>query len=91
MTIAQLAVMVAMLRFCLYFFFISSCLGTTTLETTETEGTEGTTDTFETTGTFETFGTGSTENGTEPWFSTMDYNYTSTFEPGKNSSIHHFV
>ena len=52
--------MVAMPRFCLYFFFISSCLGTTTLETTETEGTEGTTATFETTGTFETFGTSET-------------------------------
>ena len=79
-----MAIMVAMLRFCLHIFFILSCSGTTTFETTETEGTEGTT--FETTGTFETFGTGSTENGTEPWFSTMDYNYTSTFEPGKNST-----
>ena len=61
------------------FLAFVNCSTTGTTGTAETTGTTGTVETTDTTGTFETE---STENGTVPWYSTMDYNYTTTFEPG---------
>ena len=76
--------MEAILRLSLILFFLAStkCFTTGTTGTTGTFETTGTTGTVETTDTTGTFETGSTENGTVPWYSTMDYNYTTTFEPG---------